>query len=282
MRSNILANVIVTLFGIILGAAVGLFYAWQVDPRVVTEIGPAQLAESEKRNYLIMISLAYARDRRIEAAAERLLELGKTWQDVADAACDLATSGYAGSNTGLTAIKSMVELAGSQGYSACASALIPSTSATPRPSPTAFTPTPTLNIVPTKTPTLPPEPSESPFPTPIPTSEGQFTLGNIVPFCDSRFPGVIEVSVLDRSGDGISGMAIRISWDGGSTRLFTGLKPERNVGFADFVMTEGINYRVQLVEGGEVTRPLEASACTAQGGTRARTSYRVLFQRTQQ
>ncbi|GAB4554715.1 MAG: hypothetical protein OHK0023_25190 [Anaerolineae bacterium] len=281
MRSNILANVIVILLGVILGAAAGLFYAWQIDPRVVTEVGPAQLAESEKRNYLILISLAYARDRRIEAAAERLLELGKTWQDVADAACDLATSGYAGSNTGLTAIKSMVELAGSQGYRGCASALIPSESATPRPSPTAFTPTPTLNIVPTKTATLPPEPSESPFPTPVPTSEGQFTLGNIVPFCDPRFPGVIEVSVLDRNGDGIPGIAVRVSWDGGSARLFTGLKPERNIGFADFVMTEGINYRVQLVEGGEVTRPLEASACTAQGGVQARTSYRVLFQRTQ-
>ncbi len=282
MRPILILWAIPILIGILIGALLGLLYALRVDPRVTTDVNFAQLTESDKRNVLILISLAYARDRRIEVAAQRLLDLDKDWQAVADAACEFAQTGYAGTNTGLLAIRSMVELAGAQGYSGCASALIPVFSPTPRPSPTPFpTATPTRPVVPTKTPT------ESPPNTPTalallttPTPRGDFIVANIVPFCDPRLPSIIEFSVRDVNGSGIPGVAIEVRFGTTRQRLFTGLKPERDSGYADFEMQPDEIYRAELPSLSEPTRPLEASACTAQNGARTRTSYRVIFQRT--
>lgn len=282
MRPILILWAIPILIGILIGALLGLIYALRVDPRVTTDVNFAQLAESDKRNVLILISLAYARDRRIEVAAQRLLDLDKDWQAVADAACEFAQTGYASTNTGLLAIRSMVELAGAQGYSGCASALIPVFSPTPRPSPTPFpTATPTRPVVPTKTPT---EASPS-TPTALallatPTPRGDFSVANIVPFCDPRLPSILEFSVRDVNGSGIPGVAIEVRFGTSRQRLFTGLKPERDSGYADFEMQPDEIYRAELPSLSEPTRPLEASACTAQNGTRTRTSYRVIFQRT--
>lgn len=284
MRQDGLLWAIPLLLGVLIGALLGLFYALRVDPRVVTDVNFSQLSEGDKRNVLILISLAYAQDRRIEVAAARLLNLDKDWQAVADVACELAQTGYAGTNTGLRAIRSMVELAGSQGYASCASALIPVHTPTPRPSPTARpTATPTRPAVPTKTPTEPPP--DTPIPLALqttPTPRGEFIVANIVPFCDPRLPALIEFSVRDANGNGIPAVPIEVIAGNARQRLFTGLKPERDLGYADFEMTPDEVYRVELPSLSEPTRPLEASACTAQNGARARTSYRVIFQRVRQ
>jgi hypothetical protein len=284
MRSNALLWAVPLLIGAIIGALIGLFYALRVDPRVTIDVNFSQLSEGDKRNVLILISLAYAQDRRIEVAAQRLLNLDKDWQAVADAACELAQTGYASTNTGLRAIRSMVELAGSQGYSGCASALIPVFTATPRPSPTPRpTATPTRPAVPTKTPTEPPLNTPLPLALQVtPTPRGEFIVANIVPFCDPRLPAVIEFSVRDTNGNGIPAVPIDVRFGNVRQRLFTGLKPERDSGYADFQMTPDEIYRAELPALSEPTRPLEASACTAQDGTRTRTSYRVIFQRLRQ
>ncbi len=284
MRSNALLWAIPLLLGIAIGTIFGLFYALRIDPRVTIDVNFSQLNEGDKRNVMILLSLAYAHDRRIEVAAQRLLSLDKDWQAVADAACELAQTGYASTNTGLRAIRSMVELAGSQGYSGCASALIPIHTATPRPSPTPRpTATPTRPPVPTKTPTeLPPN---TPMPLALqatPTPRGEFIVANIVPFCDPRLPGVIEFSVRDADGRGLPAVPIEIRSGSSRQRLFTGLKPERDLGYADFQMVPDETYRVELLALSEPTRELEASPCTAQDGSRTRTSYRVIFQRIRQ
>ncbi|MBO9309365.1 MAG: hypothetical protein J7551_06240 [Chloroflexi bacterium] len=281
MRPNVLAWAMPLLIGMIIGTSLGLFYALYVDPRVIVDVNFSQLSEGDKRNVLVLLSLAYAQDRRVEVAAQRLLNLDKDWQAVADAACELAQTGYASTNTGLHAIRSMVELAGSQGYSSCASALIPIFTATPRPSPTPRpTATPTRPVVPTKTPTEPPPNTLLPLALQVtPTPRGAFIVASIVPFCDPRLPAVIEFSVRDANGNGIPAVPIEVRFGGARQRLFTGLKPERDSGYADFQMTPDEIYRAELPALSEPTRPLEASACTAQDGTRTRISYRVIFQR---
>jgi hypothetical protein len=266
------------IFGLFVGIGAGVFYAVNIDPRIVTDVSPDQLSEPDKLNYLIALSLGYNRDRRIENAALRLLNLGKEWQDVADAACELTQSGYAGTNTGLTAIRAMVELAASQGVTGCASALIPSGTATPRPEPTRPSPTPTLPPVPTKTPTLEPTQTEAPRLAFTPTPAGEFAV-NVVPFCDTRLSGVLEITVREVGGRGIPGVGVAVIWPEGRGQAFTGLKPERDPGYADYVMASDQAYQLEIPGRSQRSARLEPLPCTAQGGGRSRASYRVIFQR---
>lgn len=275
------------LVGIVAGVVSGLVYAWQIDPRVVTDVRPAQLSKADTLRYLVVLSLTWAKDRQVIDAAQRLLALDLDWQDLAEAACEQVQSGYASTNTGLIAIRSMVELAASQGATSCASDLLLVATATP------ITPTPEL---PTATPTLIPPPSKTPTPDlptptnepvseqPTPTPAGAFVLVDIASFCDARLPGVIEVIVREVGGAGLPGVRIEATWNDGRDTFYTGLKPERDPGYADFVMTPGQSYQIQLPGLGERSRRLEANECTSQGGRQtptqtSRTSYRVIFQR---
>jgi hypothetical protein len=267
--------------GLLIGIGAGLYYAWQVDPRVVTDVSPAQLSRDGKRNYVIAITVAWARDSRVEVAAERLAVLGLNWQDVADFACELAREGKISTNAGLLTIRSMVQLAASQGTRGCASDFVDVKTSTPTVTPTFVTTTPTSPPPPTKTPTptlgatyTPPAPDVSPTATP----EGEFVV-NVRPFCDAA--GTIEVTVQQSDGSGLPGIAVRVEQADGQGRevFFTGLKPEKDLGYADFVMTTGNRYIVSLRDFREArTTPLIAGPCSAESQQRA--AYRVTFRRT--
>lgn len=270
------------MIGVAAGIGVGLFYAWQVDPRVVTDTRPAQLAKTGKQNYLIALSLAYTRDRDLLRAAERLNDLGGDWQTLADAACELAQSGYAATTTGLMAINAMVQLASSQGAGGCASVMLPGggtpTLNVPQPTPTD-TPTPTLTPVASKTPTLGPTFTPEPPPTKVPTPSGDFAIIVQEAICNPQFQNLILVTVQDADEAGIPGTAVEVIWADGRETFYTGLKPEQDAGYADFEMTLGTFYQVALPGQSERTRRLEAGQCEVRGGGTALASYRVIFQR---
>lgn len=265
--------------GIALGIAAGLVYAWQVDPRVMTDIRPAQLAAEGKRNYLASLSLAYAGDRDLIGAATRLNELGGDWQSLADAACELAQSGYASTSTGLIAIRAMVELAASQGSEGCASALLPAQEPTTAPLPSVIPPTETVTPAPTKTQTAEASPTQlPPLPSPSATPAGDFAIVAVQPFCDASAPGRIEVTVRNLDETGIPGVAVEAIWPDGRERFFTGLKPEHDPGYADFGMSPGGTYQIALPGLSERSEPLLADECSSGDATTQR-SYRVIFQR---
>lgn len=267
--------------GVLIGIGAGLYYAWQVDPRVVTDVSPAQLSRDGKRNFVIAITVAWARDSRVEVAGERLAALGLNWQDVANFACELAREGKASTNAGLLTIRSMVQLAGTQGARSCASDFVDIKTSTPTITPTFITATPTQPPPPTKTPTptlgatyTPPAPDISPTPTP----EGEFVV-NVRPFCDAE--GTLEIMVQQADGSGIPGIAVRVERDDGQGRevFFTGLKPEKDLGYADFVMTADKRYIVTLRDFREArTTVLNAGPCSAESQQRA--AYRIIFRRT--
>lgn len=265
--------------GIALGIGAGLIYAWQVDPRVVTDTRPSQLSAEGKRNYMVALSLAYAGDRDVIGAATRLNELGGDWQSLADAACDLAQSGYASTSTGLIAIRAMVELAASQGSSSCASALLPAQAPTSAPPPSLIPPTASVTPAPTKTQTAEASPTPlPPLPTASPTPAGDFAVVAASPFCDPAAPGRIEVIVRNLDDSGIPGVGVEVIWPDGRERFYTGLKPDRDPGYADYAMTPGLSYQVTLPGLSERSDPLVADACSAGGATTQR-SYRVIFER---
>jgi hypothetical protein len=278
------------LFGIVLGAVAAVYYAWNVNPPILTNVHPWQLSQQGQANYMIAVSLSYAKDRDLRRAAERLGTLGyaeKTWQVLADTACALARTSFASTNTGLTAIRSMVELYQSQRVTGCASTILPLHTNTPAPPPTVIRPTPTLIPPPTKT----------PFPTlgatftpatqiPLdlsPTPAGDFKIVTIDAVCDPKNPGMINIFVQDADGTGLPGIPIEVTPSSEAPEIFfTGLKAERDPGFADYQMTAGAAYTVTLPGLGERTRTLQANTCNvsqADGGGRSATSYRVTFRR---
>jgi hypothetical protein len=256
----------------------------------LTQVQPWQLSQQGQVNYMVAISLSYAKDRDLRRAAERLAALGyeaRTWQVLANTACELARTNFASTNTGLTAIRSMVELYQGQNVAGCASTVLALNTNTPAPTPTVIRPTPTLIPPPTKT----------PFPTlgatftpatqvPLdlsPTPAGEFIIVGTDALCVPKNPGMINIFVQDSDGTGLPGIPIEVTPSSDPPEIFfTGLKAERDPGFADYQMTSGGVYTVTLPGLGERTRALQASTCNvaqADGGGRSGTSYRVTFRR---
>ncbi len=282
MRRGQFTFIVTWLFiGFVIGVAGGLFYSWRVDPRVQTDVRPAQLSDSAKQQVLITVALAYAKDRDLLRAGTRINDLGLNWQAMADLACQLSQTAYISSSAGLIAVRSMVDLAGSQGAKSCASVQLPSATETPRLLPTSEPPTPTRIPAPTKTatPTLGPTFTPPIAATEPPTPTGDFSIQGPDAVCDPKTPGIILVFVRDLNDTGIPGVAIELITADSRARFFTGLMPERDAGYADFGMTPGESYQVQLPGLSERSRRMEAVECTAKDGTKTRASYRVIFKR---
>lgn len=273
------------MIGLILGISGGLTYAWVFSPVVEYDTEPWQLRERDRARYMVAIMLSYAYDSDLDRAIERLLDLERDSdpiQAVADTACELATTGYVESDSGLRAIRAMMQFYQLQGKTGCADTLIPAQAPEPTTVVDVIVPTATLVPPPTKTPTVAPPERATPTPVRIivPTSPPQsdYVLVNAATFCDADLSGLIEVYVQDAGGQGIPGEEVRVRWDAGEDTFFTGLKPERGPGYADFRMESGRDYIVDMPGRSDPTeRPLSAVPCTDPDGADAVTSYRVVF-----
>lgn len=77
---------------------------------------------------------------------------------------------------------------------------------------------------------------------------------------------LIQVQASNAFGDPVPGVSVLVTWPSGEMRFFTGLKPELGLGYADFTVTPGIIYTIQLGENGEKVTDLTAASCTKPGG----------------
>jgi hypothetical protein len=93
---------------------------------------------------------------------------------------------------------------------------------------------------------------------------------------------VIEVRVYDARGNGVPGIPVTVTWSGNeSDTFFTGLKPEREAGYADFSMEAGRSYTVTIPGLVSNAPTVEADSCQASVGDGVVitvTSYYVNFQ----
>lgn len=277
------------LLGLAMGLALGLVYTWQIAPVIEFDTDPAQLSKEARTDYLIAISLAYRADGDLRLAVDRLLELGLAgdpFQAVADTACEVFRQGMEDIQT-RNAIEAMIGLYGPQGRTGCAddSGIFMVAQATPTPFPTEIPTTPTLRPPATKTPTLPPSVNVAPptlAPTRTPTdipNEDDYIIANIQTFCSVAMAGTIEVYVQYPGVGEVPGERVRVFWDGGEDIFFTGLKPERGLGYADFTMDANRSYTVEIPGRSPRSTSLVATQCTVESGERSTTSYRVIFRR---
>jgi len=273
------------LLGLVIGVGGGLFYAWNLAPVVETDTLPRQLNDDSKRSYTVAIALDYRFTSDLNMAIQRLSELypdRDPIQEMAVVACDLARSGYIDNSSGLRAVQTLKTFYQLQGRTGCADTLIPDAQVGPLE---------VTVVVPTATHTPPPPPSKTPTPfvqpsdTPagvviVPTTRPRRAYeGRIVDtYCDTELTGMIEVFVQDYNGQGIAGEPIRVRWEGGQSDFISGLKTERGAAYADFQMTAGIGYVVEMPGFSDpLPNSLVADSCFTESGAQAIKSFRVVF-----
>jgi len=257
------------ILGLLLGLSLGLGYAWFVSPVEYTDTEPSMLRAGDKAEVLQLIAAAYAADGDVERARARVTALGEG--DAAGVVTAL-TQRLAASGAEAASVQSLAALAAALGGQPSAVTPI-AQSASP-------TPAPTDTVAPTPLPSATPFFTATPIVVPgLPTSPpitGLFTLTNTETLCEAG-AALLQVIAQTAAGEGLRGVEVIVEWAGGQDRFFTGLKPQRGVGYGDFEMQPGVAYTVRLADAPDASYSARAEPCTEAGGNVSATSVRFTF-----
>ncbi len=251
------------LTGLLLGLGVGLLISVVISPVRYIETAPSSLAEEYKDSYRWLIARAYQANGDLNRASQRLALLGDANPQEGLAAqaqrmlaagesvekarvlADLASGLVRAAEQPAQPVATAPPAAGSQGDE-------PSLSAGPGQS--ARTPLPTF--------------TPRANPTPLPTLGAPFVLDVQREVCGPDLPeGLLQIELKDAQGQPAAGVQILVAWDGGLDTFYTGLKPTISLGYADFVMTSGVEYSLRVGGSGETIKGLMAPQCSTDGGS---------------
>ena len=271
------------LFGLVLGLAGALFYAWVLNPIVYSQATPAQLGAEYQSEYIYLVSESYAVDGNWTAARQRLAALRQP-----DVAAVVGAELDAALRQGKSpqVVRDLAALAAQLGVQGRAVALF-APAATPTPQPTSIVPTFTPTLLPTLTPTPPPtatpRPSATPTETPVPTETPAPAYRLLSQRRACRFDQPvdwIEVMVLDGALEPVPGVEVLVMWEGGADHFFTGFKPDEGPGYGDFTMgtVADVSYSVTLAEGSPPVSGLRPRRCESRDGG-LMGGWRLTFQR---
>ncbi len=145
---------------------------------------------------------------------------------------------------------------------AAATTVTAATRKDPTPSALPFTASPGAS--PTSQATPFPTPTTVASPTPVPSPSVPFRLASQDKVCDPAVEGgLLQVTVLDARGHPLPGIEITVTWNQGADRFFTGLQPEISPGYADYAMTGGTTYSLQVARLGIPVSGLTPPICTS-------------------
>jgi len=298
------------LTGLVLGAFLGLMYAWLVQPTQYTDTKPASLRADFKDRYRALIASAYMSNGDLVRARARLelLQDEDLYRMLSEQAQRTLAEGAS-----IQEARALGMLAVALGQPPPTVAAPQQAAATQAPiTPTLEAPvlTPTVTSIPGETvgisetivnteivsATLPaasstpgapnrtPRPSAtptsepSPQPTPSPTPGAPFALQSEELVCDpSLDEALIQVMVYDAAEQGVPGVEVIVTWDGGENHFYTGLKPEMGLGYADFLMTADTVYTLRLAEGGQPIPNLTPTECETADGARQMGTWLLIF-----
>ena len=285
------------LTGLMIGAALGVLYAWVLQPVQYTNTTPASLRADFKDQYRALIASAYMADGDLVRARARLdlLKDQDVYQVLAVQAQQSLAAGKAPQEAralGMLAVAlgqspptlpaPAVPTEGSPSAPPLAletQAITPTltSTATLITTPSGGTPTPTGQATqpgPTFAPTITLLPTRTPSPTP----GAPFALKSEELSCkDDLGTPLVIVQASDAAGQGVPGVEAVVEWDGGESHFFTGLKPELGTGYADFAMTPGVVYTLRLAAGGQIIPNLTPTECEGQDGGRYWGSWVLVF-----
>jgi hypothetical protein len=283
------------LTGLVIGVALGLVYAWVFQPVKYVDTIPSSLRADFKDHYRALIAAAYLGNGDLLRARERLKLVQDP--DMFRALSEQAQRTLAGQGTdadaralGLLAIAlgqappgpaiaiTQQRLAPQAEPTRAAGNASPGETAPPddlQLTPAALAPeqptqppttAPTVSPV-VAMPSPPVTTSQPPADTYQPTPGGPFLLLSQEKLCESKLANPqLQIEALDRFNRPVPGVPVIITWAGGEERFFTGLKPEKGQGYADFALTPGTLYTLRLGENGELVSDLAGLMCTPSSG----------------
>jgi hypothetical protein len=269
-------RLILALF--ILGLIFGVAYAWLIDPVRITEASPAQVTEVYRHAWIMMAAEALAQDGDWDRTRARL----DTLRDPAlpqTVKTLFAQIDAQGSRAAARALAQLADRLGARTAEMSVYLVTPVITPTPNPTRTSTispgersTPGPT----PRSTATTPTATPQAVTPLPVPTyNPGYQIISQIAECTRATATPQIRVTVQDAAGQGLAGVTIWITWDGGADRFVTGLKPEINAGYGDFDMLRDRNYNVSIDQPESVIAAgLRAEACAAGGSVSWRLTIR--------
>jgi len=273
------------LSGLAIGLGIGILVAWVIAPIQYVDTTPVSLRVDFKDEYRFMIASAYAANNDLLRARARLGTLGDAdalkalgeqaqrmlassspmneVQILADLSTALQTQPTAASDPTVETISTV-----------SASPTSPVNATPQSETPSGLTQTSTFDVSATPTAeeiTSTPQPISTIVPRPTqvssPTPGALFALAKRSTFCDPTEPGLLQVNLTNTAGQPAAGIELIMTWANGEEHFFTGLKPELGYGYADYTMTENIEYVLSLSGGGTQVTGLSAPNCTnSQGG----------------
>jgi hypothetical protein len=280
------------LTGLVIGAIIGLVYAWRISPVNYVDTSPATLRLDFKDQYRALIAAAFAADDDLPRAQARLdlLKDPDSAQAVAVQAQEALAENHPPAEAHALGLLA-VALSQNNSYSSTQEASpvpatpLPTDTNTPVPataSPTPTSPPPTNppgSVISATLPAAGPTILPLPTPTPSPTSGAPFVLsGEAKLVCDAtQKRPLIMVEAKNAADQPVPGVEVIVNWSGGEDHFFTGLKPEKDPGYGDYVMDPDITYTVHVAEGGQPVPDLKASACQGSGGSQFLGSWSLVF-----
>jgi hypothetical protein len=264
------------LLAVVLGFGIGLYYAWVVAPQRIADLTPAALRADFKENYRIAIASAYAATGNLDRARARLALLGDA-DPVSELTSQAQRSLAAGQSDQIS--EDLARLAADLGTGASSvgkSPFMQVDEATPSAIPVQVPSVPTTFAatslpggsaeLPTAITSQPETSIPPPSPTPVPTANSPFVLLSQDEVCNANLTsGLLQVTVLDHDRRPMPGVEITIIWDAGEEHIFTGLKPEISLGYADFVMQPGTAYSLLVARAGSPVSGLSSPTCPVSG-----------------
>lgn len=270
-----------TIPALLIGLALGLYYAWIVSPVRVVDAVPSALRADFKDRYRAVIAAAYAANGDLPRAQARLTLLS----DVDPYAALSAQAQRALSGGDSLASFHLAQLA---------SALQGNTLAIPTSTPMNFdaqVPTPANSLLPPSLPnTSTPSEFETPFPiytatprpsrTPTPRPGAPFELVSQETVCDETLAeGLLQVIAQTSARRQIPGVELILAWAGGEEHFFTGFKPELGNGYADAILSPGVTYTLRAADGGVMLVDLTPPVCQKPGGETYFGGLAIILQR---
>jgi hypothetical protein len=255
--------------GLVLGLALGLFYARVVSPVSYANTTPLALGPAARDSYRLMIAGAYGVDGDLARAKSRLALFSD--EEPARALAAQAQQLVAQGGRSQDARQLALLAAALKQPPAQAASLSPQSTSTAVQL-TAVLASPT----PSSTPTLSAALALTPFPTATITStpHAPYVLKKASPVCDPTMEApLLEVVVRNQYSSGVPGVEAQVSWAGGQDTFYTGLKPQQGPGYGDFTMTPGVTYTLRLGDGGAPVENLTVGVCPAATGTPGAKDY---------